>query len=585
MSVGPIRPPDIAGTHNVAAQQADAAPSAELQLRPQNSSLGPAGWMPHHGHAHGQAARWIAAHHSAVPSVTIGVRAGGLVPPNGSFVRHAEGHVGPMAGKQGKPASQLKMKSGKSFEDHELDQLGKSGHAVSHGAVDALDASISGRGPSGEGADSGGGDSSRDGMDSRLRAIDAAAHAAAAEEEAARGAAAAFGVETDPAVLARRLQDGQTCWVQSLKLAMQCAQMHPGRDVFVLAFLAADEDGHVLPLSGRSARLRARPNGTVLASPGLADTDSREAAAGAVSSDHLLREMQQAPLLGLSLRPVVDESGRALALLDMAGRCELSHLAQMFERPLPPALRAALLAEAESMTRRWDALRQHADFCEKMARHGDALQRLFDTRRAQLSTTIRANDAAAVRAQANWQRAQQRVAHWAEMEREPDFDAMLQVNALLGEGLKPWNRADLADGVGARYGALRHFDVVSGVPPQHFLRADQLARATCDLFDWLALAHRQSPIVFVAAQFEQRVVTLHPFADANGRTARLMADWLLLRAGLPVALLAPAQIALFPNEAAARNPPPGHAEQRMVDGLLASIGLYQEWLQIEELAS
>lgn len=576
MSVGPIRPPDIAGTHNVAAQQADAAPSAELQLRPQNSSLGPAGWMPHHGHAHGQAARWIAAHHSAVPSVTIGVRAGGLVPPNGSFVRHAEGHAGAMSGKQGKPASQLKMRSGKSFEDHELDRLGKSGHAVSQGSVDGLDTEPGGRGPSGEGADSGGGDGARDGMDSRLRAIDAAAHAAVVDD-----AAPADGVETDPAVLARRLQAGRTCWVQSLRLAMQCAQMHPGRDVFVQAFLVADEDGHVLPTSSRTARLRARPNGTVLASAGMADADAREPA---LSSDGLLRELQQAPLLGLSLRPVVDESGRALALLDAAARCELDHLTQLFERAMPSALRAALLAEVESLTRRWDALRQHADFGERMARHGDALQRLFDTRRAQLSTTIRANDAAGVRAQANWQRAQQRVARWAEMEREPDFDAMLQVNSLLGEGLKPWNRADLADGVGARYGALRHFDVVSGVPPQYFLRADQLARATCDLFDWLALAQRQSPLVFVAAQFEQRIVTLHPFADANGRTARLMADWLLLRAGLPVALLAPAQIALFPNEAAARNPPPGQGEQRMVDGLLQSIGLYQEWLQIEELA-
>jgi hypothetical protein len=37
----------------------------------------------------------------------------------------------------------------------------------------------------------------------------------------------------------------------------------------------------------------------------------------------------------------------------------------------------------------------------------------------------------------------------------------------------------------------------------------------------------------LAALFDQRLISIHPFHDANGRTTRLMADWLLMREGFP----------------------------------------------------
>jgi hypothetical protein len=583
MSIGPIRSPDLAGTHNVAAQQVEEAPAADLRIRPQNSSLGPTGWLPHHASAHGQAARWVAAHHSAVPSVTIGVRAGGLVPPNGTLVGH-DRHAAGLAGPGGKPGAHVKAKAGKSFEDAEIDHLAAGDEAVSQGTIDALDAAVSGKDGTGDNAHSGSGrDEAWQRVEGRLRALDAAARADEAQDELGLRGTTAGDLQTDPAVLAQRLQQGEVCWVRNLRLAMQCAQMHPGCDVFVQAFLAADEDGNVLPMSSKMARLRARPNGSVLVHEGLQPMSSAPAQAG--GDPALLEELQRAPLLGMALRPLVDESGRAISLLDVAGRCELDQLGHLFERPMPPAIRAALIAESERLCRRWDSLKQHADFGERMARHGDALQRLFDGRRAALSDTIRGYDASASRAATNWQRAQLAVARWAESERDIDFDSLLAINAMLGEGLHPWHRPDLAQQVGARYGVLRHFDVVCGVPPQHYLRADQLARATCDLFDWYAAAQRRLPVVLLAAQLQQRLVTLHPFADANGRTARLAADWVLLRAGLPVALQEALQMALFPNEATARNPVPGAAETTVLDGLRRSVDLYQEWLQIEALES
>jgi Fic family protein len=157
---------------------------------------------------------------------------------------------------------------------------------------------------------------------------------------------------------------------------------------------------------------------------------------------------------------------------------------------------------------------------------------------------------------------------------------------MLGEGLKPWNRAEQAERVGARFGELRRVDVVAGTPPQYFLRADQLPQAIDELFDWYASQRRfGTPLLLVAAQMQQRLLTLHPFADANGRSARLVLDWLLLLAELPVPVLQPADLALFPNEAATRQVAPGTAERRLLEGLIASIDLHVDWLGLADGAS
>jgi fido (protein-threonine AMPylation protein) len=58
---------------------------------------------------------------------------------------------------------------------------------------------------------------------------------------------------------------------------------------------------------------------------------------------------------------------------------------------------------------------------------------------------------------------------------------------------------------------------------------------------------RGSATPLVAANFDMQLISLHPFLDANGRTSRLMTDWLLLRAGYPPAMPGPAKLrtALF----------------------------------------
>lgn len=48
-----------------------------------------------------------------------------------------------------------------------------------------------------------------------------------------------------------------------------------------------------------------------------------------------------------------------------------------------------------------------------------------------------------------------------------------------------------------------------------------------------------------AARFHGRLAAIHPFVDGNGRTARLVANLLLMRAGYPLAIISPTDRAVY----------------------------------------
>jgi Fic family protein len=121
-----------------------------------------------------------------------------------------------------------------------------------------------------------------------------------------------------------------------------------------------------------------------------------------------------------------------------------------------------------------------------------------------------------------------------------------------------------------------------GTPPQYFLRADQLREAMDQLFAWYDEQQRfEAHWLLVAAQMHQRVVTLHPFADANGRTARLMVDWLLMLGGMPPPLLQLQNLALFANETDSRQAAAGLAERTLLGGVIGSLDLHLQWLGLD----
>lgn len=57
------------------------------------------------------------------------------------------------------------------------------------------------------------------------------------------------------------------------------------------------------------------------------------------------------------------------------------------------------------------------------------------------------------------------------------------------------------------------------------------------LIDWLKTASGKTHAVELAAETHYRLVTIHPFVDGNGRTARLLMNMMLLMLGYPPALI------------------------------------------------
>jgi hypothetical protein len=563
MSVTPARPllaePRLEHKASAAATAHGPEPATDT---PQITGPHRTGWMPHHAPQHQHAAHWVALTHRAAPPVAIGVRAGTLVPPRGAVVARRNALVEPLAGAKSGGARGLR---GGPLSDSDAGVAADAEAARSRAGSDG-GVVVVGSGPSGGGADAnadGGGGTPT-----------FAADAPGDRGDAAHPLADSAGVES-AAHIAARLQSGELCWVASLRLAMQCAQCHPGTDIFVQAFNIVDADGCVLPAFSRRARLRAVDDKVQ-----VREEPATAAHAGASS---LVDELSSSPLLALSLRPVVDEAGQPASALHGLVPGELSALRALFERPLPGALREALCNAITTQRERWRSARENAGFDQLMALRGDALQRQLDGERARLSLSIAAGDLNAHRALANWQRAQAQVVQWARDGIAPTWRAACRLNELLGEGLKPWNRADQADRVGARFGELRRLDVVAGSPPQYFLRADQLREAVDGLFEWLDEQGRfETPVPLVAAQLAQRLLSLHPFADANGRTARLLVDWLMLLSDLPPPLLQAHDMALFANESAASQPAPGLAERMLVEGLCGSVDMHLDWLGLDD---
>ena len=59
-----------------------------------------------------------------------------------------------------------------------------------------------------------------------------------------------------------------------------------------------------------------------------------------------------------------------------------------------------------------------------------------------------------------------------------------------------------------------------------------------DFIDWLnsESAQNLNPVEY-AATAHDRLVSIHPFRDGNGRTGRLLMNLLLLRSGYPIVII------------------------------------------------
>lgn len=101
---------------------------------------------------------------------------------------------------------------------------------------------------------------------------------------------------------------------------------------------------------------------------------------------------------------------------------------------------------------------------------------------------------------------------------------VLQLHGLVLRGIDRDN-AGRYRSVPVMIGGSRH------VPPQPWAVPVQMERC----FAWFGEAGRDLHPVVLAAEIHERLATIHPFIDGNGRAARLAMNLVLLQAGYPIA--------------------------------------------------
>jgi len=78
--------------------------------------------------------------------------------------------------------------------------------------------------------------------------------------------------------------------------------------------------------------------------------------------------------------------------------------------------------------------------------------------------------------------------------------------------------------------------IISGAkhkPPEHFLVAEQMQRLVKDLEAW----QRDRHPLETAARLHVEFVKIHPFVDGNGRTARLLMNFIAIKNGFPALVI------------------------------------------------
>lgn len=103
---------------------------------------------------------------------------------------------------------------------------------------------------------------------------------------------------------------------------------------------------------------------------------------------------------------------------------------------------------------------------------------------------------------------------------------ILQIHALILQGIDRENA-----------GTYRKVQVmISGakhIPPQSFLLQKEME----DLIKWYNENKNLLHPVELSAEMHERLVSIHPFIDGNGRTSRLLMNLILLQNGFPIAIL------------------------------------------------
>lgn len=140
----------------------------------------------------------------------------------------------------------------------------------------------------------------------------------------------------------------------------------------------------------------------------------------------------------------------------------------------------------------------------------------------------------------NWKDTDKLVAQWAKQKTPLTLDRILEINQKLCNGL---------ENNGGEAGVLREHEIRAGMD-RKYLSKRHVEIEMKIFMDWLEKGlegcenGKINPIL-LAAQAYQRLVSIHPFSDGNGRTTRMVMDYILQRYGLPPAALKDKNVAVF----------------------------------------
>lgn len=103
---------------------------------------------------------------------------------------------------------------------------------------------------------------------------------------------------------------------------------------------------------------------------------------------------------------------------------------------------------------------------------------------------------------------------------------ILQIHHLILQGIDDLNKGKYRE-VQVLISGAKH------IPPQPYDVPQEMQK----LMNWYKDNKNQLHPVELSAEMHERLVTIHPFIDGNGRTARLLMNLILLQNGFPIAIL------------------------------------------------
>lgn len=239
-------------------------------------------------------------------------------------------------------------------------------------------------------------------------------------------------------------------------------------------------------------------------------------------------------------------------------------------------------AARKLLTLKWQAIDSNIESLDWESNYESSVkssefQSIQQLRMAMSSTISGTNsyDANAALAQKNWMAADLMIHEWVKNKVSLTIDHFFLINKTVGTGLY-FNGGQPGTKRTGNVGVPFELNGKSGF--QGALPSRDVTILLSGFIEWLKANENTMHPIELAAQAYMRLNTIHPFPDANGRSTRLITDWILRRHGYPPIIFSSMEktnVVVFPVDQLGRNPTPGMIEEAVTDGILQTISKVQ----------